>query len=444
MKKTITVTPEIEQLFTKMEDICHDLAWNRFDRSPELFELTRTNKYPEHIAKLAESFGIMLVKVEAREYKAEQIMAELKRTARELEISRRQLIRENAGLKEGLRERFSSKRIIGNSPQMRKILDQVERIADTSVNVLITGETGTGKELIAKALHYNSFRNTGPFVAINCSAVPEALFESELFGIEKGIATGVNKRKGLVELADGGTLFLDEIGDMPMPCQAKILRIIEAKEVTRVGGSKPVAVNIRVVAASNKNLKYEVEVEKFRSDLFFRLNVVPLCLPSLRERKQDIPLLLKRFLQVHCQNMNCPLMSISNEAMQAFMSYDWPGNVRELENEVERLVALSYSKMIKLRDLSPSIRVAAEHESDLNQLRNMPEPPAPKTTAAVADKSSKKSNSNIQSDKEQIENTLKATGGNKTKTARILGMSREGLRKKIIRLFGPEGIKIKQ
>ncbi len=443
MKNAIKITSEIEQLFAKMEEICHDLAWNRFDRSPELFELTRTSKYPAQIAKLAESFGIMLVKVEAREYKTEQIMAELKRTARELEISRRQLIRENAGLKKGLRERFSSKRIIGKSPQMRKILDQVERIADTSVNVLITGETGTGKELIAKALHYNSIRNTGPFIAINCSAVPEALFESELFGIEKGVATGVNKRKGLVELAHRGTLFLDEIGDMPMPCQAKILRIIEEREVTRVGGSKPVEVDIRVVAASNKNLRYEAEVEKFRRDLFFRLNVVPLCLPPLRERKQDIPLLLKRFVQVHCQNMNYPLMTISSEAMQALISYDWPGNVRELENEVERLVALSCSQQIKLIDLSPPVREAAEHEPEMNELQEMAGPPE-SSTVAVADEPVKQRSSKKQSDKEQIEQTLKATGGNKTQAARILGISREGLRKKIIRLFGPEGIEIKQ
>ncbi|MFP4108738.1 MAG: sigma-54 interaction domain-containing protein, partial [Desulfonatronovibrio sp.] len=362
MNDPLQITPDVESLFKKMEEICHDLAWNRFDRAEELFELTRSQKYPEQIAKLAESFGMMLVKLEAREYSMEQIMARLRETAKELELSRRQLLKENTGLKKGLMKRFSSRRIIGKNPEIRNILDQVNRIADTSVNVLISGETGTGKELIAKALHYNSFRKTAPCITVNCSAIPETLFESELFGIEKGVATGVNKRIGLVEKADGGTLFLDEIPDMPLSCQAKILRLLEEREVTRVGGSEPIQVDIRVVAATNKDLRTEAEAGRFRKDLFFRLNVVALDLPPLRRRKEDIPLLLKRFLQVHCQNMNTPLMEISRDAMQAFVNYDWPGNIREMENEIERLVALSYSPLIRLTDISAEIRQAFEHQ----------------------------------------------------------------------------------
>ncbi|MFP4110462.1 MAG: sigma-54 interaction domain-containing protein [Desulfonatronovibrio sp.] len=438
MNDPLQITPDVESLFKKMEEICHDLAWNRFDRAEELFELTRSQKYPEQIAKLAESFGMMLVKLEAREYSMEQIMARLRETAKELELSRRQLLKENTGLKKGLMKRFSSRRIIGKNPEIRKILDQVNRIADTSVNVLISGETGTGKELIAKALHYNSFRKTAPCITVNCSAIPETLFESELFGIEKGVATGVNKRIGLVEKADGGTLFLDEIPDMPLSCQAKILRLLEEREVTRVGGSEPIQVDIRVVAATNKDLRTEAEAGRFRKDLFFRLNVVALDLPPLRRRKEDIPLLLKRFLQVHCQNMNTPLMEISRDAMQAFVNYDWPGNIREMENEIERLVALSYSPLIRLTDISaeirqtvehhepdsiPSITEAEEHADPFTPARHLPPSPKPD----IPDK--------IQLERTIIQRALQTTGNNKTQAAKLLGMSREGLRKKIKRLF---------
>lgn len=438
MNNPLHITPDVESLFNKMEEICHDLAWNRFDRSGELFELTRSQRYPEQISKFAESFGMMLVKLEAREYSMEQIMARLRETAKKLEISRRQLLKENTGLKKGLMKRFSSRRIIGKSPEIRKILAQVNRIADTSVNVLISGETGTGKELIAKALHFNSFRKTSPCITVNCSAIPETLFESELFGIEKGVATGVNKRIGLVEKADGGTLFLDEILDMPMSCQAKILRLLEEREVTRVGGSKPIQVDIRVVAATNKDLRSEAEAGRFRKDLFFRLNVVALTLPPLRRRKEDIPLLLKRFLQVHCQNINTPLMEISRDAMQTFKNYDWPGNIREMENEIERLVALSYSPLIRIDDISreileavehedpgsiPSITEADEHAGPFTPAEDLPRCPKP----GIPDK--------IQLERTIIERALQTTGNNKTQAAKLLGISREGLRKKIKRLF---------
>ncbi|MFP4326231.1 MAG: sigma 54-interacting transcriptional regulator, partial [Desulfonatronovibrio sp.] len=279
---------------------------------------------------------------------------------------------------------------------------------------------------------------TAPCITVNCSAIPETLFESELFGIEKGVATGVNKRIGLVEKADGGTLFLDEIPDMPLSCQAKILRLLEEREVTRVGGSEPIQVDIRVVAATNKDLRTEAEAGRFRKDLFFRLNVVALDLPPLRRRKEDIPLLLKRFLQVHCQNMNTPLMEISRDAMQAFVNYDWPGNIREMENEIERLVALSYSPLIRLTDISaeirqtvehhepdsiPSITEAEEHADPFTPARHLPPSPKPD----IPDK--------IQLERTIIQRALQTTGNNKTQAAKLLGMSREGLRKKIKRLF---------
>ncbi|MFN2343524.1 MAG: sigma-54 interaction domain-containing protein [Desulfonatronovibrio sp.] len=437
MTKKNVLTPEVNQLLKKMELVCHELAWNRFGQADELFELTKQKIYPESISRLAESFGMMLVKVEAREYCMEEMLKELQETSKELEISRKQLLRENAGLKKGLRDRFSAKRIIGQNPEMRKILDQVERVADTSVNVLITGETGTGKELIAKALHYNSLRGPGPFIAINCSAVPESLFESELFGIEKGVATGVAMRKGLLEQAQGGTLFLDEIGDMPLSCQAKILRALEEREITRVGGKKSIPVDIRVVAATNKDLKAESKAGSFRSDLLFRLDVISLYLPPLNKRPEDIPLLVKKFMESHCQSMNRASMKISSEAMNVLLRYSWPGNVRELENEVERLVALSYSTTIRLKDLSENIQASsktgrksasiygnAKHKGiEVGQAKVSPA----KTETQVQ--------SLAESERRLVDEALEVSQGNKTQAARLLGISREGLRKKIKRLF---------
>ncbi|TWI63399.1 DNA-binding NtrC family response regulator [Desulfobotulus alkaliphilus] len=435
MTENSPLPPDAERLLKLMEQICHDLVWNRYDRAEALFELTRSTLCPEPIASLAESFGMMLVKLEARDFQMEEMLKNLKETSKALEISRRQLLKENEGLKKGLMERFSPKRIVGQSQAMRHILDQTERIADTSVNVLITGETGTGKELIAKALHYNSIRKTGPFIAINCSAIPESLFESELFGIEKGIATGVNMRKGLVEQAGGGTLFLDEIGDMPLNIQAKILRVLEEREVTRVGGSTVIPVDLRVVAATHRDLKAETKAGRFREDLFFRLNVISLALPPLRERSEDIPLLLQRFLDLHCRQMNRPLLKISREAMDCFLTHNWPGNVRELENEVERVVALSYSETIRVEDLSSHLR-QEKAAAESNAL--------PEKKAAPLPMDDSESNENQpmeklftleENERKLIERTLEAAGGNRTQAARMLGISREGLRKKMKKLL---------
>lgn len=437
MSNKNVLTPEVNQLLKKMELVCHELAWNRFGQADELFELTKQKIYPESISRLAESFGMMLVKVEAREYRMEEMLKELQQTSKELEISRKQLLRENAGLKKGLRDRFSARRIIGQNPEMQKILDQVERIADTSVNVLITGETGTGKELIAKALHYNSLRGPGPFIAINCSAVPESLFESELFGIEKGVATGVSMRKGLLEQAQGGSLFLDEIGDMPLSCQAKILRALEEREITRVGGKKSIPVDIRVVAATNKDLNAESDRGNFRSDLLFRLNVISLCLPPLRNRPEDIPLLIKKFMDSHCQSMNRALMKISSQAMNALLSHSWPGNVRELENEVERLVALSYSTTIRLEDLSENIHGSNQSSKKGDSIAGKAKHKGRRAGKAktLQAKPEPQVQSLIESEKRIVKEALESCQGNKTQAAKLLGISREGLRKKIKRLF---------
>lgn len=440
MKQKVILTPEAERLMKTLEQICHDLAFARFDRAGELFELTREQAYPKSIANLAESFGMMLIRLEAREYQMDRIMQDLKRTSEALEISRRQLLQENKVLKRGLAERFSTSRIVGQSNAIRQILDQVKRIADTTVNVLITGETGTGKELIAKALHYNSLRRNGPFVVINCSAVPESLFESELFGIEKGVATGVAMRQGLMEQAHGGTLFLDEIGDMPLTVQPKILRILETRELTRVGGSKIIPVDLRVVAATHKDLQAEIDAGRFRRDLYFRINVVALPLPSLRERREDLPLLVKRFLEIHCRAMNRPPLTLSADIMAAFENYAWPGNIRELENEIERLVALTCTPLADSEDLSHALRAAVPS----NQLLRMVPESAGGDFAVdgnhpAATPSGPESTSLDLGDVESraIQKAIELTRGNKSRAARLLGISREGLRKKIQKLEIP-------
>lgn len=339
-----------------------------------------------------------------------QLAGELKTKNAELQSAREMLARENINLSHNLRQKFAPTRILGASRKIMDILDKVEKIADIPINVLITGETGTGKELIAKAIHYNSSRSNKPFVTVNCSAVPESIFESEMFGIERGVATGVDKRIGKIEYANGGTLFLDEIGDMPLLCQPKILRVIESQQLERLGGRESIALNIRIIAATNKDLKKEVEKGNFREDLFYRINVVNLHLPPLRERKEDIPLLLNYFLE-HCSRKLCrPLMQFSPDVIELLMQHHWPGNVRELENEVERAVALAAMDIISVRDVSEDIR-------NLSQCNAVEFP-----------------NSTIrESEKILLQQSLKKAGGNKSEAARLLGLSREGLRKKLKR-----------
>ncbi|PTN32455.1 sigma-54-dependent Fis family transcriptional regulator [Desulfonatronum sp. SC1] len=421
--------------------------------------MTRNAEYPSPLAKLAESFGLMLVKVEAREYRLEGMVTELRRVGDELREARRRLLRENQGLKQGLVERYSAKRIVGQSPPMRAVLGQVERIADTSISVLITGETGTGKELLAKALHYNSPRKAGPFIALNCSAVPETLFERELFGIEKGVATGVLMHRGLLEQAQGGTLLLDEIADMPLSCQGKLLRVLEERELTRVGGTRVLQLDVRILAATNKDMTLAVQSGAFRGDLFFRLNVMSLHLPPLRERREDIVPLMRHFLDLHSRSMGRDQPRLAKSALEALASYDWPGNVRELSNEMERLVALSFVGEIHFEDLSPGIRGNQEREPaattsvalDLGHVRARPsissesaEPPAASEPAGSTCIPSREPGSVppivtvpgslLATEKMLILNALRSTQGNKTQAAKVLGISREGLRKKLKRL----------
>ena len=259
---------------------------------------------------------------------------------------------ENRYLREEIGGRYNFGEIVGQSEQVRGILRMVQKVAGTDSSVLIYGESGTGKELVARAVHYQSGRQAGPFVKVNCGALPRELVESELFGHEKGSFTGaVRQKKGKFELAAGGTIFLDEIGDIPLDTQVKLLRVLQEKQFDRVGGERTLDADVRVVAATNRQLKEMVDIGDFREDLFYRLEVIPLNLPPLRERKGDIPELVELFLQKKCAEMNLQPKSILPDAMDALKNYIWPGNVRELENVIERTIVLSDSEEIGRHDL---------------------------------------------------------------------------------------------
>ncbi|MBI4680764.1 MAG: nif-specific transcriptional activator NifA [Nitrospirae bacterium] len=259
--------------------------------------------------------------------------------------------KEKEGLKRELKGKYKIENIIGQSDKMQEVFEEVHRVAPSKTTVLLRGESGTGKELIAKAIHYMSPRNKGPFIKFNCASIPEGLLESELFGHEKGAFTGaISSRKGRFELADGGTIFLDEIGDLPAALQPKILRVLQEKEFEKVGSEKTIKVNVRVIAATSRNLEKLVSQDKFREDLYYRLNVIPILLPPLKERGEDIPILIEYFLKKFNKENNRAVV-LDNNALQVLLNYDWPGNVRELENTIERLVVMSRSDKITASDL---------------------------------------------------------------------------------------------
>ena len=267
-------------------------------------------------------------------------------------MERRQLESENILLKQKVEQLTTPKHIVGESPQMQKVLELVKSVAETDATVLIRGESGTGKELIAQAIHANSQRRFFPIVPVNCGALPESLLESELFGHEKGAFTGAQyRRKGKLEMADGGTLFLDEIGTISLKTQVDLLRVLESKEFTRLGGSKSIHVEFRVISATNQNLEKLVEQGEFREDLYFRLNVFTILLPPLRERREDIPLLAKHFLEKYSLQMNRIFKEIDPKAMDTLVRYSWPGNVRELANAIERALVVGKPPVVKAADL---------------------------------------------------------------------------------------------
>jgi DNA-binding NtrC family response regulator len=279
-------------------------------------------------------------------------------------LEMRRVRQENQYLKRELKRGHDEKVIIGSSEEMVRVFKMVEKVADSDATILIQGESGTGKELVAKEVHYGSRRSSGPFVSINCGAIPRDLLESNLFGHVKGSFTGaVRDSAGLFQVAEGGTFFLDEVGEMPLATQVKLLRALQEREIIPVGGTQPVKIDCRLVAATNADLEREVAEGHFRADLFYRLNVIPIKLPPLRQRREDIPLLIDHFLHGHAQNG--VVKTISKEALETLMKYDWPGNVRELENVIERAVILDESGRLEPQDLPDKIRLGPSQRGSL-------------------------------------------------------------------------------
>ena len=331
-------------------------------------------------------------------------------------LDRRELALENVLLRSELKASFGPEVIIGQSESMKKVEELVRKVGPTDTTVLISGESGTGKELVARAIHCHSSRRDKPFVAVDCGSLVENLFESELFGHVKGSFTGATATKyGRFELANGGTLFFDEIGNISINIQTKLLRVLQEREITKVGSSQVIKVDVRIVAATNKDLQKAVKREVFREDLFYRLSVVPITLPPLRERRNDIPLLANHFLKKYNRKRRKDIRAISGRAMKALVQYDWPGNVRELENAIERAVVLSENDVVKPPDLLYyGLTVETPSSSDTGEAKRL-----------------------IDVEREHIAKTLKMFNGHKGKTAEWLGIDRKTLRLKL-RRYGIE------
>jgi Nif-specific regulatory protein len=343
------------------------------------------------------------------------MIAQAVRLRQSVQEERHRLLEENKRLKHQLKERFKPSNIIGKSKVMQNVYDLIAQVTKSETTVLIRGESGTGKELVAQAIHFNSLRSSKPFIKVNCGALPESVIESELFGHEKGAFTGaIAARKGRFELADGGTIFLDEIGDLSPTTQIKLLRVLQEKEFDRVGGTATIRADVRVIAATNRDLETLIDEGKFRQDLYYRLNVFPIHVPALRERRTDIPLLADFFVERYSKANLKDILRISTPAIDMLMSYHWPGNVRELENCVERAVLLSSDSVIHGHHLPPTLQTAEASGTSLKG-----------TLESTLE--------NVERD--MLMDALKAARGNKAKAARDLGITERimGLR---VRKYG--------
>ena len=335
----------------------------------------------------------------------------------EVTESRERLANENMQLKQQLSDRFSVDGLIGNSPPFRRALRLVEKVADTTANVLITGESGTGKEVVARTVHFSSARRDEPFIAVNCAALPETLLEAELFGIESGVATGVDARAGTFEKANGGTLFLDEIGDMSPAVQVRLLRVLQERQVTRVGSHKTLSVDVRVVSATHRNLVDRISEGHFREDLYYRLKVIEIHLPALRDRREDILQLAAHFANRFSKRHARPRRSFSRSAARALLHHRWSGNVRELEHTIEQAILLAEGEQIELLDLgldepaSPGLRL--ELPEQMGEFHD--------TLAEVQDIA----------EQTMIRKALAETDGNRTRAAALLGIARRTLNYKL-------------
>ncbi len=350
----------------------------------------------------------------SKPFKADEVLLKIRMADERQRLSeeRERLEAENARLRGEPLESSLGPGIVGKSKRLQAIFQTVRKVADYKSTVLLLGESGTGKELVARAIHDQSVRSKGPFVAVNCGAIPETLLESELFGHAKGAFTDATRNKrGIIEEANGGTLFLDEIGELPLQLQVKLLRFLQEDEIRRVGENKGVTVDVRVVAATARDLQQMVAEGEFREDLFYRLNVLLLTIPPLRERKDDIPLLVEHFIVRYGERLGRPGMSVSREALRVLMDYNWPGNVRELENTIERAMVLNEGDRIEIEGLP-------------ERLRKEPDP-TPEALAFGDDLSIKRAVRTIE--RELIRRALEQTGGNRTRAAELLELSHRAL-----------------
>ena len=379
--------------------------------------------YPDIGVILMTAFGSVDTAVEAmkrgasdyltKPVKSEELIRVVERVIRETGLRR-----EVSRLRKEVHKEYSFHQILGKSKAIQAVFDLIRRVADSPTNVLITGESGTGKELVAKAIHYNSDRKDAPFVPVNCAAIPEQLLESELFGHMRGAFTDAKfDKRGLFEEAQKGTVFLDEISELPLMLQAKILRAIQEKEIRRVGATKPVPVDVRIIAATNLNLSEEVKAKRFRDDLYYRLNVIELKLPPLRERREDIPLLVDAFLKKCGEARGKEVKGVSESALAMLMDYAWPGNVRELENVIERAVTLTRGDKISPDDQPPAVQGA-------------------RGDRRVLDEAAEKTLPLHEIEKEYIKKILEKTGGNKYQAAHALGIDRKTLYRKLAEIEG--------
>ncbi|MDH4082199.1 MAG: sigma-54 dependent transcriptional regulator [Nitrospira sp.] len=398
-----------------------DLRMKGMEGLELLTQIKRT--YPDINVILMTAFGSVETAVEAMKHgasdyltkpvKKDELVRVIERVVREASLRR-----EVSRLRKEVHKEYSFHHILGKSKPIQAVFDLIRRVADSPTNVLITGESGTGKELVAKAIHYNSDRKDAPFIPVNCAAIPEQLLESELFGHMRGAFTDAKlDKRGLFEEAQKGTLFLDEISELPLMLQAKILRAIQEKEIRRVGATKPISVDVRIIAATNLNLSEEVKNKRFREDLYYRLNVIELKLPPLRERREDIPLLVEAFLKKCGEVRGKEVKGVTEAALAMLMDYAWPGNVRELENVIERAVTLSRGEKISPDDLPPAVQGA-------------------RGDRRVLDEAAEKALPLDELEKEYIKKILEKSGGNKYQAAHALGIDRKTLYRKLAEIEG--------
>jgi DNA-binding NtrC family response regulator len=410
-----------EQSLAKMEEqdfavVISDLNMKGMPGLTLLKEIKRL--HPETNVIIMTAFGSIESAIEAmkqgaydyvmKPVKSEEIALTTQKAVREASL-RRELL----WLRRAVEKEYSFNQILGKSKPMQAVFELIRRITPSPSSVLITGESGTGKELVARAIHYNSPRAQGPFIPVNCAAIPENLLESEMFGHMKGSFTDAKAdRRGLFEEAQGGTLFLDEISELPLSLQAKLLRVLQEREIRRVGGSRSIPVDVRVIAATNLDLAGEVKAKRFREDLYYRLNVIEVHMPALRERTEDIPLLALHFVKKYAEPMKKPVTELTEGALALLMDYSWPGNVRELENVIERGVTLTRGEKIGSEDLPQAVR------GDSGD-RHMIEEGAEKTRTLA------------EVERAYILRVMEKTAGNKYQAAQILGIDRKTLYRKL-------------